>query len=72
LDIFCVRPFALHRQQTEKDKQNVDFAPPGKVSADAHDHNLLFTKLSEGNVPKYCTHCLSNLNWTKVYGFSAT
>jgi len=39
LDIFCVRPFALHllRQQTEKDMQNVDFAPPpGKISADAH------------------------------------
>ena len=30
LDIFCVRPFALHRQQTEKDKQNVDFALPWK------------------------------------------
>jgi len=27
----------LHRQQPEKDKQNVDFAPPGKISADAHD-----------------------------------
>jgi len=27
LDIFffCVRPFALHRQQSEKGKQNVDF-----------------------------------------------
>jgi len=34
---FCVRPFALHCQQTEKDKQNVDFAPPAKISADAHD-----------------------------------
>ena len=31
LDMFCVRPFALHRQQTEKDKQNVDFAPPWKI-----------------------------------------
>jgi len=30
LDIFCIRPFALHRQK------NVDFAPPGKISADAH------------------------------------
>jgi len=27
---FCERPFALHRQQAEKDKQNVDVAPPGK------------------------------------------
>jgi len=25
--------FALHRQQPEKDKQNVDVAPPGKISA---------------------------------------
>jgi len=25
----------LHRQQFEKDKQNVDVAPPGKFSADA-------------------------------------
>jgi len=30
LDFFCIRPFALHRQQPEKDKQNVDFAPPWK------------------------------------------
>jgi len=36
---FCERPFALHRQQTEKDKQNVDFDPPGKISADAHVFN---------------------------------
>jgi len=40
LHIFCVRPFALHRQQTEKDKQNVDFGPPEKISADAHEHAL--------------------------------
>jgi len=26
----------LHRQQLEKDKQNVVFAPPAKISADAH------------------------------------
>ena len=25
--LFCVRPFALHRHQTEKHKQNVDFSP---------------------------------------------
>ena len=25
---FCYRPFALHRQQSEQDKQNVDVAPP--------------------------------------------
>jgi len=27
----------LHRQQFEKDKQNVDVSLPGKISADAHD-----------------------------------
>jgi len=32
---FCERPFALHRQQLERDKQNVDVAP-GKISADTH------------------------------------
>jgi len=26
----------LHRQQPEKDKQNVEFSPPGNISADAH------------------------------------
>ena len=26
----CVRPFALHRQQPDKDMQNVDFFPPWK------------------------------------------
>jgi len=34
--MFCIRKFALHRQQPQKDKQNVDFAPPGKKSADPH------------------------------------
>jgi len=27
---FCERPFALHGQQPEKDKRNVDFPPPEK------------------------------------------
>ena len=37
-EVLCVRPFWLHRQQDENDrpKQNVEFAPPGKISADAH------------------------------------
>ena len=30
---------ALHRQQPEKGKQNVKFAPPGKISTDAHVYN---------------------------------
>jgi len=37
-----MRPFALHRQQPEKDKQKVDFAPPGKISADAHVKSEVF------------------------------
>jgi len=28
--------FHLHRHPSEKDKQNFDVPPPGKVSADAH------------------------------------
>jgi len=36
VDIVFPRPFALHRQETEKDKQNFDFAPPWKISTDAH------------------------------------
>ena len=35
---FCERPFALHRQQHENDKQSVDVSPPGKISADAHGY----------------------------------
>jgi len=31
----------LHRQKFEKDKQNVDAAPHGKNSADAHGHGPL-------------------------------
>jgi len=31
---YCERPFALHRQQPEKDKQYVDL-PLGEISADA-------------------------------------
>jgi len=33
---FCERLFALHRQQPVKDKQILDLAPHGKISADAH------------------------------------
>jgi len=33
---FRERMFALHRQQPDKDEQNVDVAPPGRISADAH------------------------------------
>jgi len=43
---FCERPFALHYQQPEKDKQSFDIAPSGKISADAHgctDFNLMRT-----------------------------
>jgi len=39
---FCVRPIALHHQKPEKDKQNVDFAPPGNISADARGWDPIF------------------------------
>jgi len=36
---FCERPFTLHCQQIENDKQNVDITPPhGKNSANARGH----------------------------------
>jgi len=50
---------ALHRQQSEKDKQNVDFVPPGKFSADAHARLsypvYLASELSDEN-SKLCTN----------------
>ena len=41
---FCERPFALHRQQAGKDKQNVDVASPAKFSAAAHGGDVLFLR----------------------------
>jgi len=41
---FCERVFALHRQQHGKDKQNIEFVPPGKISADSHASDLNFLK----------------------------
>jgi len=35
-DSRSVENIALHRQQPEKDKQNFDVAPHGKISAGAH------------------------------------
>jgi len=35
----------LHRQQPQKDKQNVGFAPPGKISANAHAWNIVLSLL---------------------------
>jgi len=43
---FSERPFALHRQQIEKDKQNCDVAPTGKISADGHAWRLILDALS--------------------------
>jgi len=40
--LFCIRAFALHLQQPEKDKQNVDFAHPWEISADAHAWSLIY------------------------------
>ena len=42
---FCERAFALHRQQHGKDKQNIEFPHPGKVSAVAHASDLNFFKI---------------------------
>jgi len=42
---FCERAFALHRQQHGKDKQNIEFTHPGKVSAVAHASDLNFLKI---------------------------
>ena len=39
------RPFALQRQQPEKDKQYIDVSPPGKISADSHGYFHPFSKL---------------------------
>jgi len=33
---FCIRQFALHRQQPETHKQNIFFATSRKISAEAH------------------------------------
>jgi len=33
---FCEPPFALHRLQPKRDRQNGDDAPLRKISADAH------------------------------------
>jgi len=41
---FCERAFVLHRQQHAKDEQNIQFAPLGKVSADARASDLKFFK----------------------------
>jgi len=36
----CEHPFQLHRHKPEKYKQNVDVAPPGKISVDANGKGL--------------------------------
>jgi len=43
---FCEHAFALHRQQHGKDKQNIDYASPGKVFVDAHSPDLNFFQIS--------------------------
>jgi len=44
----CERQFALHRQQLEKDKQNIDVATPGEISADAHVCGFHYDAIDEG------------------------
>jgi len=36
-EVECFVNVLVHRQQLAQDKQNLDFAPPGKISADAQD-----------------------------------
>jgi len=43
---FRIRPFALHRQQPQKVKQNFDISPPGKIYADAHGYRFNNSSLS--------------------------
>jgi len=59
---FCERAFALHRQQHGKDKQNIEFTHPGKVSADAHASDLNFFQNS-GIFPT-CFGCFLPANTT--------
>jgi len=40
---FCERPFALQRQQLEKDKQNVNIFHPGKIFVDTHGYFYPFS-----------------------------
>jgi len=57
-----VRPFALHRQQPENDKRNVDFAPSGKNSSDAHGnvfYCLCILVLKRRNSLCVVEYCLS-------------
>jgi len=37
-EVFYEYTFALHHQQSEKDKQNVDIAPLENISTDTHVH----------------------------------
>jgi len=48
LDIFffCIHQFALHRQQPEKDKHNVDFAPLEKFLRTPMAQNLKCTEVN--------------------------
>ena len=53
---FCERPFAFHRHQFEKYEQNVDVAPPGKISANAHGLSIALTS--------YTSSCISKIRQT--------
>jgi len=55
---FCEHPFALRHQQPEKDKQNGDVPPSGKISADPHvdqyeDYGPIDAMLLQHNEAKY-------------------
>jgi len=50
---FCEHALALYRQQHGKDKQEIEFAHPGKVFADASASDLNFLKFLA-----FCRHVL--------------
>jgi len=64
---FCERPIALHRQQPENDKHNVDAAPSGKISADAHGVRYH----SQENSPGAGCRCLEQVNqWLSTFSLN--
>ena len=55
----CERQFALHRQQPEKYKQNVDVSPHGKI----------WTPMEKGLGPfyrKFADYCCTQYRWTEL------
>jgi len=68
----------LHRQQTEKDKQNVDVdvATPGKIPADAHGNKITHLKesLKQNYYRSKFENCRNDVkkNWKVIYEIIST